>query len=260
MFSLFKQPDEKDTTDVKALRQKLLRGIKEQLQQWEGGEGGNIRNLTLFINAKPQEQQVYESAVYADTEGRFKEEIQKQADDYALDLPAEWHFEIIFSETFPPLAIVLKDLPAALNVSAGKGASRAIQSAKAYIKILNGEAEQHYYSFASEKGRINLGREKTVQAGDGFYRVNNIAFPAESSHPGNKYISRQHAHIEWDAASGVFLLFADEGGVPPRNKVKVKPKGGEAVKLQSMLIGFALADGDQIMLGDGALLEFGYEK
>ena len=54
------------------------------------------------------------------------------------------------------------------------------------------------------------------------YRINTIAFPG-GEHDANKYISRQHAHIEWSDEGGCFLLYADEGGVPPESEVAPTP-------------------------------------
>jgi hypothetical protein len=122
--------------------------------------------------------------------------------------------------------------------------------------VLHGDAEKETYTITSGSGTINIGRDKKVQTRDNFYRINTIAFPAESTHESNKYISRQHAHIEWDSATGAFLLFADEGGVPPRNKIKVRSQSNDPVKLQSTKTGYSLQHGDQIILGETALLEF----
>ena len=55
------------------------------------------------------------------------------------------------------------------------------------------------------------------------------------------------------------MLFADEGGVPPRNKIKVRSsKEVNPVKLYSSRVGHRLEEGDQILLGESALLEFSY--
>lgn len=257
MFSLFKKENNNIPPDVKSIRDQLLRFVKEQLQQWEGGEGGNIRFLHLYINPADEEKELYEAAAYKSEEARLKEEVQRIADDYAIDLPADWQFEVYFSENVPPEAVVAANLAAALLVRSGSRKPAQVLSAKAFIKVLHGEAEQELYQFDSDSGRINIGRDKKVQAGDGFYRENWVAFPATSQHESNRFVSRQHAHVEWDDEAGVFMLYADEGGVPPRNKVKVRPRGGEAVKLQSTHIGYTLQHGDQIILGDSALLEFG---
>ena len=261
MFARFRKQEEGPAADVKSIRDRLLRFIKDQLQQWEGGEGGNIRSMHLYLTCTPEEKGLYEAAVHAGEEDRFQQDdVQRIADDYAIELPPDWNFDLVFATELPPGAAVAKDLPAALLISTGSRKPAIQQSAKAYLKILNGEAEQERYTFSSDGGKVNMGRDLKVQTADGFYRENTVAFPAASQHESNKFISRQHAHIEWSAESGQFLLFADEGGVPPRNKVKVRPKGGgEVVKLQSSHVGYPLQHGDQIILGDSALLEFGIE-
>ena len=86
-------------------------------------------------------------------------------------------------------------------------------------------------------------------------RRNAIAFkPSEA----NRSVSRQHAHIEWNADSGSFLVFADEGGIPPNNKMKVRTPEGALIKMQAIEVGHRLQQGDQIILGDSAVLEFSY--
>ena len=55
-----------------------------------------------------------------------------------------------------------------------------------------------------------------------------------------------------------FFLFTDEGGIPPANKIKVKPEHGQEIKLMTTEIGHQLKEGDQVILGESALLEFSY--
>jgi hypothetical protein len=107
-------------------------------------------------------------------------------------------------------------------------------------------------------GRIYIGRDREVQTAGGFFRMNTIAFLVKSSSDSNKYISRQHAHVEWNEESGCFFLYADEGGIPPRNKVKVQAVNGSLIKLQTAQIGHPLKEGDQVMLGESTLLLFTY--
>ena len=257
MLDLFKK--EAGTTDVKNIRDRLLHFIKEQLQKVEGGEGSNIKGLHLFFACSDAEKYLYESAVYYDEQDKFKnEEVQKIADDFAIELPQNWVMEIVFTDAIPPEAVKLPDLDAALFIQTRK--RTLIKSAIAYVRVLNGEAEKEEYTITSTSGKITIGREKKVQTPDGFFRENTIAFPANSSHEGNKFVSRQHAHIEWDNDTGAFLLFADEGGIPPRNKVKLRTEKGELEKLQTMEIGHLLREGDQIILGDSAVLEFSYSS
>src|SRR5579863_10229043 len=64
MFDLFKKNENKGPKDVKAVRDTLLRFIKEELQKAEGGEGRNIKTVNIFICSVPGENHVYEAAVY----------------------------------------------------------------------------------------------------------------------------------------------------------------------------------------------------
>jgi hypothetical protein len=258
-MDLFKKDKTSESLDAKTIRDRLLHFIKDQLQKVEGGEGSNIKGLHLFIFCSDADKYIYESAVYYDEQDRFKnEEVQRIADDFAIDLPENWAMEILFVETAPAEAVKVPGMDAALFIQTRK--RTLIKSATAYIKILGGEAENEVYTIASTSGKITIGREKKVQMPDGFFRENTIAFPAQSTNESNRFISRQHAHIEWDNDSGSFLLFADEGGIPPRNKVKLRSVNGELDKLQTMEIGHLLKDGDQIILGDSAVLEFSYDQ
>jgi hypothetical protein len=257
MFDLFKKKEATTTPDVKSIREYLLQFIRATLATMEGGEGRSIKGLQVFIACKEEEKHLYEAAVFTEDPERFKENIQKIADDFAIEMPHQWTLETQFTNTLPAEAVKAPQGDAALFIQTKE--KKLQKTATAYIKIINGEAEAPVYTLTSESGKINIGRDKKVQTRDNFFRINTIAFPAESTHDSNRYISRQHAHIEWDTATGTFLLFADEGGVPPRNKIKVRPiNGGDPVKLQSTRLGYSLQEGDQIILGETALLEFSF--
>lgn len=258
MFNLFNRNTPEKPQDVKAIREVMLVFIKQELQKMEGGEGKHIKGFQLYISCPAAEKYMYESAVFIEEEGRFKKEVQRIADDFAIDLPDGWKMEVSFVEDLPVAAIKIPGLDASFYIRTPEHA--AVQKlSTAYIRILNGEAEHKEYTLNSGDGRINIGREKTVQEGDGYIRENHIAFPSESSNECNKYISRQHAHIEWSNDAGTFMLFADDGGVPPRNKLKVRSVGDHnPVKLTFTELGHSLQEGDQIILGESAVVEFSY--
>jgi len=256
MLNFLKQ--NKSPKDIKTLRNDLLDFIKDQLKKAESGEGENIKALHLYINCNDQNKFLYEGAVHINDQEKFKEEIQKIADDFAIDLPANWSLHIICDDVIPEEAIRSSSLDVALFVST-KQKPAIHKEAVAYIKVLNGEAEQQVYTLTSKSNKkINIGREKNVQVADGYLRQNQIAFPDNSDNKSNKSISRQHAHIEWSEELAAFFLYADEGGIPPANKVKVKPEKGQEVKLMTTEVGYHLKEGDQIILGESALLEFSY--
>jgi hypothetical protein len=258
MFNLFKSDKENRPVDVKSIRYELLQFIKQELQKAEGGEGGNIKGLNLFINSPAAGKAMYEAAVYTEEPELFKDEVQRIADDYAVNLPETWLMEVIFDQEFPEEAILSKKLDAAFFVKTSKNFIK--QSATAYIRALSGETDQNEYTITSDTEKIHIGRDKKAQGDDGFFRTNHIAFPTDSVDDSNKYVSRQHAHIEWNNDAGRFMLYADEGGVPPRNKIKIRSeKSEDIIKLTSTHIGHQLQEGDQIILGESAVLEFRYQ-
>ncbi len=243
-------------TDIKGIRAALLQFIKDQLQKAEGGEGSNIKGLCLYLTSSQEEKHLYESAVFADEEDRFKEEeVQRIADDYAIALPENWTLELIFTDEAPPEAIKASDVDAALFISTKKK-PKVFKNTTGLVRVLVGEAEKGVYTITSTSGKVTIGREKKVQTADGFYRENVIAFLGNSNNESNRSVSRQHAHIEWDKDNGAFYIYADEGGIPPHNKMKVRSEGGIPIKLQTTQIGHRLQEGDQVILGESALLEF----
>ena len=253
MFNLFKERPH----DVKSIRNILLQAIKERLQRAQGGEGANIMGVYIFINCSEAEKHLYEAAVFANVPGKFKiDEVQKIADDYAITLSSSFKCEVAFTDKFPPQADILKDINAAVFIST-KRSGLSNKKNNAFIKVLNGEAESETYLIDSANGRINIGRELKVQANGNYMRKNAIAFkPTEK----NRSVSRQHAHIEWETDSNSFLVFADEGGIPPNNKMKVRTPEGVLIKMQAIEVGHRLQEGDQIILGDMAVLEFTYSS
>jgi hypothetical protein len=255
MFNFFKGGAAERPDDVKGIRHALLQFIKQELQKAEGGEGAHIKGLYLYLPCTAAEKHIYETAAYAETPEEFKEEIQKIADDYALALPEHWTLEVSYDEQVPAEAVKATQVDAALFIKTNRHFIK--QSATGYITVLSGDANQEEFTITSGGGKVNIGRDKKAQADDGFFRTNHIAFPSESENQSNRYISRLHAHIEWNNDNAHFMIYADEGGVPPRNKVKIRVESTEEmVKLHSTDIGYPLNEGDQIIIGESAVLQF----
>jgi hypothetical protein len=256
-FNLFSNNKKKRDWDVKSLRDALLRFIKEALQKVEGGEGSHIKELLLFIATTPEDKHLYEGAVYVHEKEKFRNEVQKIADDYALDLPVDWTIEVTFADELPIEAIKIPELDAAFLMHTRRQVMHNASSAIAYIRILSGEAEQEEYVIKATDDKINIGRDKKSVTDNGSYRINKLIFPAASTDESNKFISRQHAHIEWDKDAERFMIFADEGGVPPSNKTKIHiAADGKMIKLNSTQIGHPMNEGDQVILGESAVFLF----
>lgn len=256
MFNFFKKNTGNDQPDAKNVRDSVLKMIKEELQQLDGGEGSTIAEIGIFVNADAAERFIYEAALYSGETAKLAEDIQRIADNFALDLPSEWKLDVQFTDEMPAGVIRREGLKAGLILKTASPVKSAV-SFRGRIQILKGKAEQEEYILEPGSRRINIGRECSVQANDGSFRTNDIAFPENPAFESNKYISRQHAHIEWDARTGCFRFFADEGGVPPGNKTKIRSAKDETTdKLNSTQIGYPLNEGDQLILGDAAVLEF----
>ena len=261
MFNLFKKNTEDQPLDVKVVRDLILQFIKEELQKSEGGEGANIHTLKLFAAPALTEKHLYEAASYSTEPDRLKQEVQRIADNFAVNLPKDWQLEINIVETLPAQGIKYDRLPLELDIETTPVFVPEVHVVKtsALLKVINGQAEQSSYLITSKDGRINLGRGNNATTAGGSIRNNHIVFPEDVEFVGNRFVSRQHAHLEWDDKKGGFVLFADEGGVPPGNKTKIQSLDEEAqIKLNSTLVGHFLQDDDQLILGESVVLQFNY--
>jgi hypothetical protein len=126
---------------------------------------------------------------------------------------------------------------------APKQAPAAAATAKrpaAWLHVLKGATEKNEYFFA--KNTVYLGRLKEVASRDGSVRRrNDVAFDDSEN-----TISREHAHIEFDA--GKFRLFHDRGERPTRLF-----RDGRAVPVPASGRGAQLRSGDEIHLGEARL-------
>lgn len=261
MFNLFKKSSDQHPMDVKLVREHILQFIKEELQKSEGGEGAHIHTLKLIAAPAATEKHLYEAAVYVAEPERLKKEVQRIADNFAVNLPRDWVLETHIQEELPAAGIRYQELPLALAIESEvvEAPAAPVVHTSARLVVVSGRAEAVEYMITSADGRVNLGREKTATTSGGSVRKNHIVFPDDPEFPGNRFVSRIHAHLEWDAKRGGFLLFADEGGVPPGNKTKIQTLGDESqFKLNSTQVGHFLHDDDQLILGESVVLQFNY--
>jgi FHA domain len=121
-------------------------------------------------------------------------------------------------------------------------------SGKARFTVLYGDAAQPSYEI--EKGRIHLGRlPEVLDERRRPVRRNDVVF-VESAEKPNSTVSRAHAHIDYDPATGEFRLFDDGSSygtsvVHDGRVANVPPAGGRGVRIRS---------GDEIYLGQARVL------
>ena len=100
-----------------------------------------------------------------------------------------------------------------------------------------------------DRPRINLGREEEVLDAMGrVFRHNELSFP-ESAHAANSSVSRAHAHILFDSASGQWRIFDDGSSLGT-----TLFRDGRRIDVPAHASrGVALRPGDEIYLGQARL-------
>ena len=115
------------------------------------------------------------------------------------------------------------------------------------LTIVRGAAEQTLHEFAA--ARVNLGRMAEVLDQDHILvRTNHIAFSDDGSNV-NQSVSRQHAHLWFDAESGGYRISDD------RSKTGTSViRSGESIRVPSGTAkGILLQSGDEIRLGEARI-------
>ena len=113
------------------------------------------------------------------------------------------------------------------------------------LTVVHGTAERKTYSFAAK--RIDIGRCAEVRdTRNRLVRTNHVAF--EGSGEVNQSVSRRHAHITFEPASGGYRL-RDEGSVHGTSVVR----NGSTVAVPPGSLGVRLRTGDEIVLGEARL-------
>jgi hypothetical protein len=248
--------NESGNMDVKEIRTHLLQFLKTELQKYEGGEAQFFETIQLFLAPNADNFSLYQTAAYCDDERALKKEIQRLADNYNIELPEQWQLTVTYVDELPANASVADSLPAAVQILSRKKVTKtAVISRSALLKVLRGTGEKAEYNVSADMHCINIGRGSTAIMSSGFIRNNDIILTEEAEGP-NRYVSGRHAHIEWSEKHNAFLLFADEGGLPPVNKTKVKSANGTVIKLHTSAVPHLLHDRDEILLGDQVLLQF----
>jgi hypothetical protein len=121
-----------------------------------------------------------------------------------------------------------------------------ISPARIELTVLVGAAEQTTYSLAAD--RIDLGRSVEVRdRRHRLVRMNHVAFIDQRGEV-NQSVSRQHAHITFDAGSGTYRLH-DDGSVHGTDIMR----NGRTITVPTGSRGVRLRAGDEIVLGDARL-------
>jgi hypothetical protein len=119
----------------------------------------------------------------------------------------------------------------------------------ARLVIVQGQANTA--EIALSKARTNIGRTVDVYRSEGLIRRNDLAFAEDTEI--NRTVSREHAHIVYDKASGEYRLFndrwykRDEGGTPDCGLRIVRD--GLSQEVHRTARGTKLESGDEVHFG-----------
>jgi hypothetical protein len=240
------------------------------------GRGRRIfpfNRITLSVLATTPEARAHMEAVFDDEPSlrdRIVEQLRSKScriDDLALEIvyassaAEDWRhpqFTVAFARIPRPGADADADggtvsttvsTTGAATVHAQGAAGRGPRDpaiARIDLMVVRGTAERRTYSFGAT--RIDLGRCAEVRdTRNRLIRTNHVAF-VEGSGDINESVSRQHACIAYDPASGSYRL-RDERSVHGTSVVR----NGSTVAVPPGSRGIRLRTGDEVALGDARL-------
>jgi hypothetical protein len=229
--------------DLLEIRREILHDIRDHIEP--KGEGKNVfpyNDVQINIAAADRTHQaLLEGALGGDKE--LEQTISALLNEAGCPLPAA--FSVTVSVTEDP-AIALTGHPFHIDYSHVKSAAKNTghhSRPNAKLTVLRGQADPNEYTISSD--RINLGRLKeVVSAKDGLRRRNDIAFAETET-----TVSREHAHLRYDPASGKFRLY----DAMSQHGTNVFREGRRFTVPKGLTRGLPLQSGDEIHLGAARL-------
>jgi hypothetical protein len=225
----------------------VVEAIEREIQP--GGRGTRVfpfNSITLSVLASSGEGRARFEAMFAgepSLRDRIVAELRSKScpiDDLTLEIAyvarpqKDWRqpqFNLVFAR---------------IARAATKDARREPACARIDLTVVRGTAERKTYSFAAK--RIDLGRCAEVRdTRNRLLRTNHVAF-VEGSGDVNQSVSRRHAHIIYEAASGTYRL-RDEGSAHGTSVVR----DGSTVTVSPGSLGVRLRTGDELVLGEARL-------
>jgi len=233
----------------------VVEAVEREIQP--GGRGTRVfpfNSITLTVLAPSREGRARFEAVVAGEPAlrdRIVEHLRSKScpiDDLTLDVayvaraPKDWRhpqFNLAFARVARATINDVQRDPALARID---------------LTVVRGTAERKTYSFAAT--RIDLGRGTEVRdTRNRLIRTNHVAF-VDGSGEVNQSVSRRHAHLAYEPASGGYRL-CDDGSVHGTSVVR----NGSAVTVPPGSLGVRLRTGDELVLGEARLrIKFGGDR
>lgn len=233
-----------DSPEIAEIRIAMLDEIGKKVQRAGGHALFPYNVVRLGIRVAEGDAAVYERDFFRKF---FEEELRRYLSKESCRFPAELRVEIRATETLPGDApgwlyveTLAEERPAAEETPRNRKTARLVVTAgvanRTEIPLL--------------KARTNIGRLQDVYKSEGLSRRNDLAFVEDT--PINRTVSREHAHIVHDKATGEYRLFNDRwysrGGAKDNCGLWIVREGmGQEVHRDAR--GTRLLPGDEVHLG-----------
>jgi len=123
---------------------------------------------------------------------------------------------------------------------------------KKAVRLVVRQGQSNAPELSIQKSRVHIGREVDVYRNGGIYRRNDLAFVEDSEV--NRSVSREHAHIDYDAATGEYRLFNDRWYARGTDCGTRIVRDGVSLEVQRDTRGTKLEPGDEIHLGRAVVI------
>ena len=240
--ALFRSPvQEGERREVIEVHRAILEEVASRVETMPRGRRiFAYPHLTVrVLPADPQRRRAYE-VVFAEADA-LQRDIRTRLQEEEVEIPERFRVDVEFVEELPE-GVGERGFDISYDRAAGTS-----ELPRTRLLILHGQAEHPDYIF--RKRRINLGRLGNVlDPKQRLVRRNDVAFRDSQDAP-NSTVSRTHAHIEFDAASGEFRIYDDHSALGT-----TVLREGEFVNVpRGTSKGAALRSGDEILLGQARL-------
>ncbi|MDX1545335.1 MAG: hypothetical protein R3247_00010 [Rhodothermales bacterium] len=245
---LFGPEDERDLTPLE-IRTRLLDAVVRTLEPYRGSAVPFNRLVVHVLAPIQQDRARYEAAV-GEMEPRFDVAVRQRLTEAGFSLP----------KGLPVEHAVYSEAPEALRPAFDKYGPLYVEpkttapETHARLEIRRGRAERQTYEIGGAR-RVNVGRmQQVADERTRVFRRNDVAFldPSDGTlsddeRAVNQTISREHAHLTFDAQAGHFLWHNEKGStaINRDSYARPMPVGAQPVPLE---------DGDELYLGQACVV------
>ncbi len=230
-----------DAPELAEIRIAVLDVVKEKAHRAGGKLVFPYNLIRVHLLGVPAEQApVFRSAFLS---SYFAEELRNGLTRSSYRFPADLAVDVTTSEAMPGPGENWLRVETVLEEARPEPVSMVSQFAR--LEVTHGKAEPSELTL--EKAWVNIGRTRDAVQTGGPTRHNDIAFSEEDSV--SKSVSRQHAHIEREAKTGMYRLFNDRIYKGAENCGVYVIRAGVSQPVHRGGHGSLLQDGDEIHLG-----------